>query len=370
MNDKIKNKRILFAGGGTGGHLFPAIAVALQIRKLLPEAEILFIGTRKKIESTIVPKYGFKFKSIWIKGFSRKASLENLLFPLKLIISVMQSLFINMKFRADVAVGSGGYVAGPAIFAASVTGAKVVLLEQNSLPGLTTRILERFSDEVHLSFEDSKKYFKNKNKLYVSGNPVRVDLGTISKEQAVSKFGLKPDKKTLLVVGGSLGAASINNAVFVNLSKIKSAGIQLIWQAGKYYIDKYLRYQTENIRIFPFIEDMNAAYSACDLILARAGATTIAEVTAIGKPAVLVPSPNVAENHQYFNALSVADKGAAVMVEDKYINEKFEKEIIRLILNDKMLSEITENIKKIARNNSTEIIAEHIIRFLEANERN
>ena len=205
--------RFLFAGGGTGGHLYPAIAVAEEIKKLKPESEIIFVGTKSKIEGKVIPKLGYQFKSIWIKGFARKFNLENLLFPLKLFISGIQSLFISFRFKPKVAIGSGGYVAGPAIWGASVLGAKIILMESNSYPGITTRLLERYADEVHITFNDSKKYLRQPEKIKVTGNPVRTELGSSEKENAKEFFGLDKNKITVLVLGGSLGAASINEAV-------------------------------------------------------------------------------------------------------------------------------------------------------------
>jgi UDP-N-acetylglucosamine--N-acetylmuramyl-(pentapeptide) pyrophosphoryl-undecaprenol N-acetylglucosamine transferase len=206
MKDKNKYK-FLFAGGGTGGHLFPAVAVAERIRYKRPEADILFIGTKNKIEGTVVPKLGFKFKSIWVKGFSRGSVLQNLLFPVKLAVSTIQSLFINLSFQPKIAIGSGGYVAGPAIYASYITGAKIMLLESNSYPGVTTRLLEKYADEIHIAFDDSKKYLKNKNRIYLTGNPVRNNLLLTNKDEALRKFRfISLVKRTLLVLGGSLGA--------------------------------------------------------------------------------------------------------------------------------------------------------------------
>ena len=235
MSIKKNQYRILFAGGGTGGHLFPAVAVAEQIKNMKPETEILFVGTRSKIEGNVVPKLGYKFKSIWIKGFSRKFDLENFFFPLKLFVSVIQSLIISLRFKPRVAVGSGGYVSGPAIFGASVMGAKVILLEQNSYPGVTTRLLERFADELHISFEDTKKYLKRKSISRLTGNPVRRNLGTEDKYKAREQFGLQPLVKTLLILGGSLGAKSINIANAENIKELENGEFQIIWQTGKIY---------------------------------------------------------------------------------------------------------------------------------------
>jgi UDP-N-acetylglucosamine--N-acetylmuramyl-(pentapeptide) pyrophosphoryl-undecaprenol N-acetylglucosamine transferase len=360
-----KNKyRFLFAGGGTGGHLFPAVAVAEKIRKLVPEADIMFVGSKSKIEADVVPKLGFKFKPIWIKGFSRKLNLENLLFPLKLFVSIFQSLFINLNFRPLVAIGSGGYVAGPAIFGSNLVGAKIILLEQNSFPGVTTRLLQKYADEIHISFEDSEKYFKYKDKLFLTGNPVRESLNSIEKEEAIKEFNFTGRKKTLLVLGGSLGAASINKAVAGSIKKLIDNNIRIIWQTGKNYYDKYKSYAQQDVWINPFIEKMNAAYSACDLLLSRAGATTIAEITALSIPAVLVPSPNVAGNHQYFNAKSLADKNAAVLIEDKYLPDNLAENVIQLMTDKEKLNLIKINSGALGKKNASLIIANRVLDYV------
>lgn len=360
----VKTKyRFLFAGGGTGGHLFPAVAVADKIKKLLPEADILFVGTKSKIEGKIIPELGYKFKPIWIKGFSRKFTLENILFPLKLIVSIVQSIIINMKFKPKVAIGSGGYVSGPAIFGSSVMGAKIILLEQNSYPGVTTRLLEKYAHEIHISFDDSRKYLRNKNKLFLTGNPVRESLNSIDKAEALKQFGLSSDKKTLLILGGSLGALSLNEAAASSIKKLEEDGIQVIWQTGKNYYESYKSFSGKNNYINAFINNMNAAYSACDLLLARAGATTIAEILVFGIPSILVPSPNVAGNHQYYNAKSLEEKNAAVLINDKEIISKFYDEVKNLINNQTRLNILKENALKIAKPDAAEIIAKSAINF-------
>jgi UDP-N-acetylglucosamine--N-acetylmuramyl-(pentapeptide) pyrophosphoryl-undecaprenol N-acetylglucosamine transferase len=363
VTGKRKTYRFLFAGGGTGGHLFPAVAVAEKIRSMVPEADILFIGTKSKIEGTVVPQLGFRFKPIWIKGFSRKLNFDNFLFPFKLIVSIIQSIFINLNYRPLVAVGSGGYVSGPAIFGSNLVGAKIILLEQNSYPGVTTRLLERYADEIHICFEDSKKYFKNKDKLFLTGNPVRENLNLVNKKEALREFNLADNKKTLLILGGSLGAASINEAVADTIEKLDNKDIQIIWQTGKYYYDKYKMFTRKNVLVKPFIEKMNSAYSACDLLISRAGATTIAEVTALSISAVLVPSPNVAENHQYFNAKSLADKNAAVLVEDKNLKRELAGIITDLIFNDEKLESLKINAGSLSKKNATSVIADNIIKY-------
>jgi UDP-N-acetylglucosamine--N-acetylmuramyl-(pentapeptide) pyrophosphoryl-undecaprenol N-acetylglucosamine transferase len=366
MSNVQTKYRFLFAGGGTGGHLFPAVAVAEQIREMKPDADILFIGTKNKIEGRVVPKLGFKFKSIWIKGFSRKINLENILFPLKLFVSLIQSLIINISFKPKVAIGSGGYVAGPAIWAASVMGAKVILLEQNSYPGVTTRLLERFADEVHLSFDASKKYLKREKVHRLTGNPVRKNLGRMEKTTALKKFGLSCEKKTLLVLGGSLGAKTINEIMSENAKMLEEKDIQVIWQTGKNYFEQFKRMNSVNVKVYDFIEDMNSAYSACDLVLARAGATTIAELLNLGIPAILVPSPNVAENHQYYNAKSLADKGAAILIEDKNLKNDFKKYVSDILHSEEKLSALKSKALEMAKPDAAQIIAQSAIKFAEA----
>lgn len=366
MKTKVAHYRVLIAGGGTGGHLFPAIAVAEQIKEIKVETEILFIGTKSKIEGKVVPQLGYRFKSIWIKGFSRKFNLENFLFPLKLVVSVIQSILINMKFQPKVAIGSGGYASGPAIFGSSVMGAKIILLEQNSYPGITTRLLEKYANEVHICFEDSKKYLRKLDKVHLTGNPVRKNLGTEDKSSALKKFGLKPGLKTLLVIGGSLGAGSINKSVSETIDNLTQAGIQIIWQTGHDYIQKYQVLNSEKVKVLEFIDDMNAAYSACDLLLARAGATTIAEILVLGIPSVLVPSPNVAENHQYYNAKSLSDKSAAVMIKDDELGTTLFSTVRELIYSDEKLSELKINTKKLSKPNAAKVIANNALKYMEA----
>jgi UDP-N-acetylglucosamine--N-acetylmuramyl-(pentapeptide) pyrophosphoryl-undecaprenol N-acetylglucosamine transferase len=366
-DEKKKNVyKFLFAGGGTGGHLFPAVAVAEKIRSRIPEAEIIFIGSKSKIEGRVIPKLGFSFKPVWIKGFARRFSIENLLFPFKLVVSIMQSLYINMKFKPRVAVGSGGYVSGPAIFAASVTGAKIILLEQNSYPGITTRLLEKYADEIHISFSDSEKYFKDKNKLMLTGTPVRENLLSIKKDEAMKKFGFVSSKKTLLVLGGSLGAESINNAVGASVDFFREKGIQVLWQTGKNYYEEYKHLNGNGILVKDFIEEMNFAYSACDLLLARAGATTIAELLTLAIPAMLVPSPNVAANHQYYNAKSLSDKNAAVLIEDHLLKTTLIKTIESLIYDEYRLALLKTNAIKLSKPDAADIIAGNAIKYAEA----
>jgi len=355
--------RFLFAGGGTGGHLYPAIAVANEIKRLKPESEIIFVGTKSKIEGRVIPKLGYGFKSIWIKGFARKFNLENLLFPVKLFVSIVQSLFISFRFKPRVAIGSGGYVAGPAIWGASVLGAKIILMESNSYPGVTTRLLERYADEVDITFENSKKYLRRLDKIKITGNPVRTELGSSTKEEAKKYFGLDENKFAVLILGGSLGAASINEAVASCVEELEKKSLQIIWQTGKNYYHSYKNINLNSVKILYFIEDMNKAYSACDLLVARAGATTIAELSVLGIPSILIPSPHVAENHQYYNAKSLADNNAAVMIKDSDVKSLLRDKILELAVDKNLLNSLSENAKRISKPNAANVIAESAIKF-------
>ncbi len=357
--------RFVFAAGGTGGHLYPAIAVADSIRRIKPESEILFVGTKNKIEAKVVPEMGYKFKSIFISGFSRKLNFANLLFPFKLIYSSLQSLLICFSFRPRVAVGAGAYVAGPVLWGASVLGSKIILMEQNSYPGITNRLLEKKAHEIHLSFEESKKYFRIKDNLFVTGNPIRVDFNLSEKNNSRTELGLSVTKKTLVILGGSLGARSLNEAVINNLDKFKNEHIQIILQCGKRYFDEIENMQSDFFKVFDFISDMPKIYSAADLIIARAGATTIAELAYLGLPVIFVPSPNVAEDHQYKNAKSLVDENAAELIRDSEVSEKLFEKTIHLLKNESRILELSNNIKKFSKPNAAKEIAIRAIRLAE-----
>lgn len=360
---KVTPYRFLFAGGGTGGHLYPAIAVANEIKKIKPESEIIFVGTKSRIEGRVVPKLGYGFKSIWIKGFARKFNFENFLFPLKLFVSLIQSVVISFRFKPKVAIGSGGYVAGPAIWGASVLGAKIILMESNSYPGITTRLLERYADELHVAFEDSKKYLRKPEKVKVTGNPVRTELGSTKKEEAKKYFGLDEEKKTILVLGGSLGAASINEAIADCIEELEKKSLQIIWQTGKNYYHNYKNINFSSVKILDFIEDMDKAYSACDVLVARAGATTIAELTVLGIASILIPSPHVAENHQYYNAKSLADNDAAVLIKDSDVKKVLQNKIIEIAGDEEQLKSLSENAKKLSKPEAANTIAKSAINY-------
>ncbi len=366
--NKVRSKyRILFAGGGTGGHLYPAIAVAEEVKKLKPNAEILFVGSKNKVEGRVIPKIGFEFKNIIVRGFARKISIKTFLFPFYLLISMIQSLVIAMKFKPLVAIGTGGYVAGPAIWASSVMGAKVILIEPNSYPGITTRLLEKYADEIHISFDYTKQFLRRNEILKLTGNPVRSSLKISDKIYALKKFNLSESKKTLLIIGGSLGADSINKAIEKNLEQFSKNEIQLIWQVGKNYFDEYSKHQKDDCKVFDFIENMDEAFSACDLVIARAGASTISEIALLGLAAILIPSPNVAENHQYHNAKALADNRAVIMIEDKNLETELFEVVIKTLSDEDLINELKLNVRKFSKPDAAFQIARDAINYIEFN---
>ena len=363
MSSSQLTYRFLFAGGGTGGHLYPAIAVAQKLLELQPDSKILFVGTKKKIESRVLPNLGFDLKTIWISGITRKLTFKNLLFPLKLIVSMLQSLVISIKYKPHVAIGTGAYVSGPAIWGASFMGARVVLMEQNSYPGLTNRLLEKKASKIFVSFEESKKYFRDSSKIINSGNPIRVDIKLQDRDTALQYFELAEDKKTLVIIGGSLGAGSINNAIEKNLEKLKELDIQVLWQTGEYYFEKYKKYNSDLVRVKKYFDNISLTYSIADLLIVRAGATTIAELAALGLPVIFVPSPNVAEDHQYKNAKVLYDSDAAELIRDSEISDKLIGTVKELIFNEDKLNKYRDNIKKFAKPDAANIIANEIMKL-------
>jgi UDP-N-acetylglucosamine--N-acetylmuramyl-(pentapeptide) pyrophosphoryl-undecaprenol N-acetylglucosamine transferase len=272
-----------------------------------------------------------------------------------------------MKFKPKVAIGTGGYVAGPVIWASSVMGSKVILIEPNSYPGITTRLLEKYADEVHISFEYTKKYLRRQDILKLTGNPVRSSLKIYDKKNALKKFDLSESKKTLLIIGGSLGANPINKAIEKNLNDLLKNQIQLIWQVGKNYFADYSKYQTSECKVFAFIENMDEAFSACDLVVARAGASTISEIALLGLPAVLIPSPNVAENHQYHNAKALADGHAVILIEDKNVEKELFDTVTKTLSDEGLLNELKINIKKFAKPEASYQIAKSAISYIDYN---
>lgn len=358
----MDNPRILIAAGGTGGHVYPAIAIADAIKNENADSEILFVGTKDHMEWKTVPKAGYKIKSVWISGFHRRLTFKNLLFPLKLITSVVQSFSIVSGFKPQVMVSCGGYAAGPVGWVAGKRGVKVVIQEQNSFPGVTNRMLAKFASKIFTAFKEAAKYLPS-DKIVESGNPTRNTLDKVEKKTGLNSFNFDDSKPVLMVLGGSGGAKSINEAVKENLDKLSD--LQVIWQCGSRYIDALMEEvdleNNKNIRLTAFIDNMPEAYAAADLIVSRAGASSCSEFMMTGKPSVLIPSPNVAGDHQTQNALSMVDAGASELLKDADAVNALPELVHSLIKDQKKLKEMNKAALKLAKPDAAKMIAKEIL---------
>lgn len=360
--------RLLISGGGTGGHVFPAIAIADAIKELHPDCEIQFAGTRSRMEWIAVPKAGYPIKEIWISGIHRRFTLKNLLVPLKLFVSLLQSRRIIKAFRPDAVICTGGYVSGPIGWTAARMGIPLFLQEQNSFPGLTTRKLAPKSTLIFTAFEEARKYLPV-SKVELCGNPTRKVLHYNTREKSLKYFNFSAERKTILILGGSGGAKKLNNAVAANLSRLHDGlGLQIIWQSGSRYLDtinevinpdKYNR-----LRLYSFVDDINHAYSAADLVISRAGASICSELLVTGKPSVLVPSPNVAGDHQAKNAQSMVAGGASVMVRDNKLSEELVSTLENLLSKPDRLHQMRAACGEMAKPDAAKTIASEIIRII------
>ncbi len=359
--------KIIISGGGTGGHVYPAIAIADAIKKINPEAEILFIGAEGKLEMEKVPAAGYPIKGLWISGFQRKLTFRNLIFPIKLLHSIWKARQIISAFKPDVVVGVGGYASGPTLQMANRKGIPTVLQEQNSYPGVTNKLLSKKADKICVAYEGMGRFFENK-KIVITGNPVRSDFFmhlNEKKDEAFKHFGFDVNKKTVFVFGGSLGARTINEAMKANSELIKNnPDVQMLWQVGKLYVDDFKNCETAklpNVKQQKFIDRMDLAYAMADVVVGRAGALTISELCLVGKPALLIPSPNVAEDHQTKNAMALVEKQAAKMIGDNIAKEKLMFTILELLNNTKKRVELSNNIKELAKPNAADEIAKAVI---------
>jgi UDP-N-acetylglucosamine--N-acetylmuramyl-(pentapeptide) pyrophosphoryl-undecaprenol N-acetylglucosamine transferase len=332
------------------------------LKKLNPDALFLFVGTKDKIEARIVPQRGYAFTAIWISGFHRSLRVSNLLFPLKVIVSIVQSFFLMLKFRPDVAIGTGGYACGPVLYIASLLRIPTVVHESNSYPGVTTRMLSNRVTKLFTAFEATKRWLKRSENVEVVGTPTRESLGTASQEDGIKFFGLNTKKKTVLVFGGSLGAASINQAIQAMVEEVVSSGVQCIWQTGK--SDAALA-ETMNQKhigwVHPFIDAMENAYAAADVVVCRAGATTLAEITRLGKPSILIPYPYAAADHQTFNARTLAEAGAAIVIADSDLPSRLKPELLSLLNDDVKRLALSEACRKLGKPDAGSVIAKKIL---------
>ncbi|MCE3228050.1 MAG: undecaprenyldiphospho-muramoylpentapeptide beta-N-acetylglucosaminyltransferase [Bacteroidetes bacterium] len=364
----MKQLKVILSGGGTGGHIFPAVAIANEIKKLVPSVEILFVGALGKMEMEKVPAAGYKIIGVPIAGLQRKFTLANLKLPFLIIKSMMKTKKIISEFNPDVVVGTGGYASGPLLKAATNKGIPALIQEQNSYAGITNKLLSKKAGRICVAYEGMEKFFP-KEKILVTGNPVRQDISNVSEKrnEGISFFKLDHTKKTVLVIGGSLGARTINEALGAGLSELAKNNIQLIWQTGKGYhttaLEQAKGFAAQGIYALDFISRMDLAYAVADVVISRAGASSISELCNIGMPCILVPSPNVAEDHQTKNAMALVNKDAAILVRDPEANEKLIKSVVELVNDISKQVNLKNNISKMAFHNSANVIALEVLKL-------
>lgn len=369
----MKELRVIISGGGTGGHIFPAVSIANAIRELRPDAKILFVGALGRMEMQRVPQAGYEIKGLPIRGFFRPLwKPANIGVALDYLKSKRMAKQILREFQPQVAVGVGGYASSAALGAANSLGIPTLLQEQNSYAGLANKNLAAKASKICVAYEGMERFFPA-DKIMLTGNPVRQQLldTKVTREEALKTFNLSPDKKTVLLVGGSLGARTINESVLNHLDEIRESGLQFIWQTGKYYsaqIAETLKQkgQPDNLRVLDFISDMAAAYRAADLVISRAGASSISEFCLIGKAVILVPSPNVAEDHQTKNALALVHKDAALYVKDAEAKDQLIPLAIKTVVDDARLKTLSDNVLKLALPDSAKIIAQEVLKLANA----
>jgi UDP-N-acetylglucosamine--N-acetylmuramyl-(pentapeptide) pyrophosphoryl-undecaprenol N-acetylglucosamine transferase len=357
--------KFILSGGGTGGHIYPAIAIANELKLQFPDAEFLFVGARDKMEMQKVPQAGYEIKGLWIAGLQRKLTLQNLMFPLKLASSLLESKRIIKKFKPNVVIGTGGFASGPLLQAAGSAGIPTVVQEQNSYPGITNKLLSKKANAICVAYENLEHFFP-KEKIVLTGNPVRQDLIDIEskREEAIAFYGLDPNKKTLLVLGGSLGARRINQLIEKELQNFLSQDVQVIWQCGKLYFEDYKKYNQPNVKVVDFIERMDFVYAASDVIISRAGASSVSELCIVGKPVIFIPSPNVAEDHQTKNAQAIVDAKGAILLKESELDSQFSIVFEVLLKDSGKQKQLSDNIKKLAKPRATQDIVAEIVKLI------
>ncbi len=359
------NHKFIISGGGTGGHIYPAIAIANELKSRFPKAEFLFVGAQDKMEMQKVPQAGYAIKGLWIAGLQRKLTLQNLLFPVKLISSLWKSRAIINSFKPDVVIGTGGFASGPLLQMANSLNIPTLIQEQNSYPGITNKLLSKKANKICVAYENLDRFFPN-DKMILTGNPVRQDLISIDSKraEAIKYFNLDPAKKTLLILGGSLGARRVNQLIEKELDFFASQNVQIIWQCGKFYLDEYKKYDSNKVQVLAFIDRMDLVYAAADFVISRAGASSVSELSIVGKPVLFIPSPNVAEDHQTKNAKSIVDKKGALMIKESELDENFSSVFSDLVTNENLQKQLSENIKKLAKVNATNDIVDEIVKLI------
>jgi UDP-N-acetylglucosamine--N-acetylmuramyl-(pentapeptide) pyrophosphoryl-undecaprenol N-acetylglucosamine transferase len=363
----MKQPRFIISGGGTGGHIYPAIAIANELKARFPEAEFLFVGASDKMEMQKVPQAGYKIVGLWIAGLQRKLTLQNAMFPFKLISSLRKSRKIVRKFNPDVVIGTGGFASGPLLQAANSLNIPTLIQEQNSFPGITNKLLSKKANSICVAYENLERFFP-KNKIVLTGNPIRQDLLNVDskREEGISYFKLDTNKQTLLILGGSLGARRVNQLIAKEIDFLMKSGVQVFWQCGKFYFEEYKGFnENENVQVVAFIDKMDLIYAASDIVISRAGASSVSELCLVGKPTIFIPSPNVAEDHQTKNAKAIVDKNAAILLKEDDLECQFEEVFSNLISNKNKQLDLSNNIKKLAKPNATKNIVEEIIKLID-----
>lgn len=357
--------RFILSGGGTGGHIYPAVAIANELKRRYPDAEFLFVGAKDKMEMEKVPQAGYEIKGLWISGIQRKLTLKNLMFPLKLMSSLLEARKIVKQFRPHVAIGTGGFASGPLLRMAERCGVPCVLQEQNSFAGITNRLLAGRADKICVAYDGMERFFP-KEKIVKTGNPIRTDLVNIEKDkqEAAKFFGLEGNRKTVLVLGGSLGARRINQLIGKELVFFERQGLQVLWQCGRLYYEEYKRHGSNSVKVLAFVDRMDLAYAAADVIISRAGAGSVSELCLVGKPVIFIPSPNVAEDHQTRNAKALVAKEAAIMLRETELDAGFEQSFSGLMGSRELRDKLGGNIKKMAMPRATEQIVDEIEKLL------
>lgn len=353
--------KVIISGGGTGGHIYPAISIADEIKRRHPDVDILFVGATGRMEMEKVPQAGYKIEGLWITGIERKLTLKNLTFPFKLMSSLMKARKIISRFKPDVVIGTGGFASGPLLKMANSAKIPTLIQEQNSFPGITNKLLGKNAGVICTAYDDLERFFPAE-KIKKTGNPVRLDILDIDskKGDAMSYFKLKEDKITLLILGGSLGARRINQLIAEHQVMFEENGVQVIWQTGSFYFEEYKKLNSDYVQTHAFLNRMDLAYAAADIIISRAGAGSVSELCIVGKPVIFIPSPNVAEDHQAKNALALSDKNAAVVIRENEVEAKFKEAILELLRSEQKRKELSENIKKLALPDATKAIVDEV----------
>jgi UDP-N-acetylglucosamine--N-acetylmuramyl-(pentapeptide) pyrophosphoryl-undecaprenol N-acetylglucosamine transferase len=361
----MKQYKFILSGGGTGGHIYPAIAIANELKARFPDAEFLFVGAKDKMEMQKVPQAGYNIKGLWISGLQRRLTFDNALFPVKLLSSLLKSRTIIKQFKPDVVIGTGGFASGPLLQVAAIAGIPTVIQEQNSFPGITNKLLSKKANKICVAYENLERFFP-KEKMILTGNPVRQDLIDIEskREEAIQYFNLDSNKKTLLVLGGSLGARRVNQLIEKELANMLSQNVQVIWQCGKLYLEDYKKYNSANVQVVAFIERMDFVYAAADVVISRAGASSVSELCIVGKPVIFIPSPNVAEDHQTKNAQAIVDRKGALMLKESELDSQFSLVFEVLLKDQKKQNQLSENIKLLAMPEATKQIVDEIFKLI------